>query len=108
MSTLRFALAAIGVFALAFAAMAWRGNTWASKSFPLVAVRAEPLKPEPRIAASEPAAEKPIRKGGESVGPLRSKEDKARDKLRIELLQASLGYRLLPCDDIMKQNLVSA
>jgi len=46
MSTFRFALVAVGVFALAFV-----GIFWGSKGFPVMAMLAEPTKPDARAPA---------------------------------------------------------
>ena len=46
MSTLRFAMVAARLFALAFV-----GIFWGSKGFPVMAMRAEPTKPDARVPA---------------------------------------------------------
>jgi hypothetical protein len=46
MSTLRFALVAAGLFALAFV-----GISWGSRGFPVMAMLAEPMKPAARVPA---------------------------------------------------------
>jgi hypothetical protein len=115
MSTVRFALVSAAVFAVAFIGMLW-GN----KSFPVMAMKVDAPKqaeaPKPvevpqKIAplpSVDDSAGKAVRKDVESPKPVRSNADKERDKFRLELLQASIGYKLSPCDDAMKKNLVSA
>lgn len=103
MSTLRFALLTVGLFVLAFI-----GISWGQKGFPVMAMRVEPLKPDARLPAFEESVKKGIRKDWENSKTSQSDGNKERDKLRIALLQASIGYKLSPCDDAMKKNLVEA
>ncbi len=103
MGTIRFALIAVGLFALTFV-----GISWAMKSNPVVVVKVEPLKPDARIPTFEESVKQGIRKDWDNSKTSQSDGDKERDKLRLELLQASIGYKLSPCDDTMKKNLVSA
>ena len=103
MSTIRFAMIAIGLFAMAFV-----GISWASKGFPVMAMKAEPMKPDARIPTFEESVKKGVRKDWENSKTSQSDGDKERDKLRLELLQASIGYKMSPCDDTMKKNLVAA
>jgi hypothetical protein len=103
MGTVRFTLVAIGLFALAFI-----GISWASKGFPVMAMRVEPLKPDARLPTFEESVKQGLRKDWENSKTAQSDGDKERDKLRIELLQASIGYKLSPCDATMKKNLVEA
>ena len=55
MSNLRFVLAAAALFGLAFI-----GMSWASKGFPVMAVRAVPMKPDARV----PTFEQSVKQGG--------------------------------------------
>ena len=103
MSMLRFTLVAIGLFALTFV-----GISWANKGFPVLAMRGEPLKPDARIPTFEESVKKGIRKDWENSQTLRSDGNQERDKLRLELLQASTAYKLSPCDDTIKKNMVIA
>jgi len=103
MSTLRFVLATVGLFVLAFV-----GISWGQKGFPVMAMRAEPLKPDARIPTFEESVKKGLRKDWEASKTSQGDGNKERDKLRIELLQASIGYKLSPCDPTMKKNLVEA
>jgi hypothetical protein len=103
MSTLRFSLVAIGLFALAFV-----GISWANKGFPLMVVRTVPLKPDPRLPTFEESVKQGQRKDWENSKTAQSDGNKERDALRLELMQASTGYKLSPCDATMKKNLVEA
>jgi hypothetical protein len=103
MSTLRFGLLAVGVFALTFI-----GISWGQKGFPVMATRVEPLRPDARIATFEESVKKGIRKDWEASKTSQSDGNKERDKLRIALLRASIGYKLSPCDATMRTNLVQA
>ena len=103
MSTLRFALLTLGLFALAFI-----GISWGNKGFPVMAMKAVPLKPDARIPTFEESVKKGIRKDWESSKTSQSDGNKGRDTLRLALLQASIGYKLSPCDPTMKKNLVVA
>ena len=103
MSTIRFTLIAVGLFAMTFI-----GISWANKSFPVMAMKAEPMKPDARIPTFEDSVKKGIRKDWDNSKTNQSDGNKERDKLRLELLQASIGYKLSPCDATMKKNLVMA
>jgi hypothetical protein len=103
MSTLRFALLAVGLFALAFI-----GLSWGNKGFPVLAFRVEPLKPDARIPTFEESVKAGIRKDWDNSKTNQSDGNRERDKLRLELLQSSTAYALSPCDDTMKGNLVKA
>lgn len=103
MSTMRFSLFAVGLFALAFV-----GISWGQKGFPVMAMRVEPLKPDARIPTFEESVKKGVRKDWENSKTNQSDGNKARDQLRLALLQASIGYKLSPCDPTMKKNLIAA
>lgn len=103
MSTLRFTLLVVGLFALAFV-----GVSWGTKGFPIVAIRVAPLKPDARIPTFDESVQKGLRKDWENSKTLQSDGDRERDRLRLELLQASTAYEMSPCDDTMKKNLVAA
>lgn len=103
MSTVRFTLVAIGVFAMAFV-----GISWASKGFPVMMMRVEPLKPDARLPTFEESTKQGLRKNWENSKTSQSDGNKERDQLRLELLQAATGYDLSPCDPTMKKNLVEA
>jgi hypothetical protein len=91
MSTFRFVLLAVGLFVLAFV-----GMSWANKRFPVMALRVLPAKSDARIPTLDES------KTSQSDG------NSERDKLRLELLQASDAYKLSPCDGTTKKNLVAA
>ena len=130
MSTFRFALIVIGLFALAFV-----GISWGTKGFPVMAMRSEPAKPvaqaapiqaAPIQAARAPAVEekkavqlKPIptfeesakrgiRKDWEASKTAQGDGDPKREALRLAALQAANAFALSPCDATMKKNLIEA
>jgi hypothetical protein len=103
MSNLRFGVIAAGLFVLAFV-----GISWASKGFPVMVYKAQPLKPDPRLPTFEESVKQGLRKDWENSKTAQSDNDKGRDKLRLELWQAAIGYNLSPCDKTMKKNLVEA
>jgi hypothetical protein len=103
METIRLSTFAIVLFALAFI-----GISWANKGFPVMAMRVAPMQPDARIPTFEQSVKQGLRKDWEASKTNQSDGDKERDKLRIALLQASIGYKLSPCDATMKKNLVEA
>jgi hypothetical protein len=103
MSTLRLTLLAAGLFALTFV-----GVSWGEKGFPIMTIRAVPLKPDARIPTFEESTQKDIRKDWENSRTWQSDGNQERDKLRAELLQASTSYELSPCGDAAKRDLVAA
>jgi hypothetical protein len=66
------------------------------------------MKPDARIPTFQESVKKGLRKDWEDSKTSQSDGDRERDKLRLELLQASIGYKLSPCDETMKKNLVAA
>jgi hypothetical protein len=103
MSTIRFALLAVGLFALAFV-----GVSWINKGAPVVVAGVAPLKPDARLPTFEESVQKGIRRDWENSKTSQSDGDKGRDKVRLELLQAANAYVLSPCDSTIKSNLVEA
>jgi hypothetical protein len=137
MSTFRFALVAVGVFALTFV-----GILWGPKNFLLMGIRGEPAKPAAQSAAvqaqgaqapaveekkavqSKPAqattqaaaqiptfeesVKKGIRKDWEASKTAQGDGDPKREALRLAALQAANAFALSPCDATMKKNLVEA
>ncbi|MEA2983653.1 MAG: hypothetical protein QOF09_5476 [Alphaproteobacteria bacterium] len=112
MSTIRFALIAVGLFALTFI-----GISWANKGFPVMAMRAEPTKPEARAEPTKPEARVPTfeesvkkgaRKDWENSKTGQGDGDPKREALRLATLQAANAFALSPCDATMKKNLVEA
>jgi hypothetical protein len=73
-----------------------------------MAMRVEPLKPDARIPTFEESVKKGIRQDWENSKTSQSDGNKERDQLRLDLMQAAIGYKLSPCDDTMKKNLVAA
>jgi hypothetical protein len=103
MDTIRFTLIAVGLFALTFV-----GIAWANKGFPVMAMKVEPMKPNAGIPTFEDSVKKGIRKDWDNSKTNQSDGNKERDELRLTLLQASIGYKLSPCDATIKKNLVMA
>jgi hypothetical protein len=103
MSMLRLALLTVGLFALAFV-----GVSWAEKGFPIMTIRVAPLKADARIPTFEESVKKGLRKDWENSQTFQSDGNQERDRLRLELLQASTAYKLSPCDDTMKKNMAMA
>jgi hypothetical protein len=102
-STFRFALIAVGLFALTFV-----GISWGNRGFPVMAMRVEPLKPDARIPTFEENVKKGIRKDWEESRTSQSDGNKERDRLRMATLQAATAYELSPCDPTIKKNLIEA
>ena len=103
MSALRLTLLAVGLFALTFV-----GVSWVEKGFPIMTIRAVPLKPDARIPTFDESVQKGMRKDWENSRTWQSDGDQERDKLRADLLQASSSYELSPCADATKSALVAA
>lgn len=103
MSTLRFTLLVVGLFALSFV-----GVSWADKGFPIMVYRVVPLKPDARIPTFDESVQKGTRKRWENSQTWQSDGNQQRDKLRSELLAASTAYELSPCDDGTKKAMVAA
>jgi hypothetical protein len=103
MSTIRFTLIAAGLFALTFI-----GISWANKGFPVIAMKAEPMKPDARVPTFEESVKKGIRKDWENSKTAQGDGDPKREALRLAALQAANAFALSPCDATMKKNLVEA
>ena len=103
MGTLRFALLAVSLFALAFIGMSWAG-----KGFPVMATRSADLAPDTRVAAVQARVEPGQRKDGEASNTSQGDGNRERDKVRMDLLQASTAYKRSPCDATTRKNLVGA
>lgn len=103
MGNSRFGLLAVAAFALAFV-----GISWASKGFPILMVRTVALKPDARIPTFHQVTRDVVLEDRVNSMTAQSDGDKSRDKLRLELWQAAIGYKLSPCDATMKKNLVAA
>ena len=103
MSTVRFALLAIALFAIAFV-----GISWATKGFPVMAMRAAPVQPDARVPTFERSVKEGARKDWENSKTAQGDGDPKREALRIAALQAANAFALSPCDPGMKTNLVEA
>jgi len=103
MSTIRFTLIAAALFGLTFV-----GISWANKGFPVMAMRAEPMKPDARVPTFEESVKKGIRKDWENSKTAQGDGDPKREALRLAALQAANAFALSPCDATMKKNLVEA
>lgn len=103
MGTFRFALLAVGLFALSFI-----GISWASKGFPVMATRMVDLKSDARLGTVQERGEQGQRKDREASKTSQGDGNRDGDKVRMELLQASTAYKRSPCDATIKKNLVAA
>jgi hypothetical protein len=103
MNTIRFTLLAIGLFTLTFA-----GISWANKGFPIVAMRAQPVKPDAPITTVEEGVKKSVRKDWENSNAAQGDGDPTREALRLALLQAANAFAISPCDATMKRELIEA
>lgn len=123
MGNLRFVLTAIALFAGTFA-----GVSWASRSFPAMAVRTVPAKPDmlASIPASEPAvvsapALAPIvepaapiiketirQEVRHAASPPARDPESGRNQMRLTAIQAATAYATAPCDQANKAAFVVA
>lgn len=103
MTTFRLVLVAVGLFALTFV-----GVSWGKKGFPAMMAGNVSMKPDSRLPTFEWSPERGRRRDWENSKTSQSDGNAARDKLRLDLLQASNGYELSPCDDTTRVNLVQA
>jgi hypothetical protein len=107
MSNLRFVLAAAALFGLAFIGMSF-GMPWASKGFPVVAMRAVPMKPDARVPTFEESVKQGVRKDWEESKTSQSDNDAGRNQMRLTTIQAANAYALSPCDKAIKAAFVVA
>ena len=103
MSTFRFGLVAVGLFTLIFV-----GGSWALRGFPVMTIGIVPLKPDSRIPTFEQAVKESIRKNWVNSKTNQGDGNAERDKLRLELRQAANAYKLSPCGDLTRKNLIEA
>jgi hypothetical protein len=103
MSGFRFSLLAVGFFALVFV-----GGSWAKRGFPVMTYSVVPLQPDARIPTFNQAVKEGQRRDWVNSKTNQSDGNAERDKLRLELLQASTAYSLSPCDETMRKNLIAA
>lgn len=103
---LRFA----GYVCLAFATGAI-GTSWALHGFPVRLAGAVKVDaPAAAVEASfgDESGQRALRRRWEATQTNQGDNDREREQLRLNLLQAATGYRLSPCDKTMKANLVAA
>ena len=103
MSSFRFAFIAIALFAVTFV-----GVSWATKGFPVMAMRAAPPQPQARVPTFEQSVKQGLRKEWENSKTAQGDGDPKREALRLAALQAANAFALSPCDPAMKKNLVAA
>ena len=103
MSTFRFGLVAFGLFALIFV-----GGSWALRGFPIMTIGIVALKPDSRLPTFEQSVKAGIRKDWVNSKTNQSDGNAGRDKLRLELLQAANAYKMSPCGDLTRKNLIEA
>jgi hypothetical protein len=103
MSTLRFTLVAVGLFALTFV-----GVSWGKMGFPVMTAGVAPVRPDARIPTFDEAVKEDRRKAWVDSKTSQSDGNAERDKLRLDLLQASTAYKMSPCGDPVKKDLVAA
>jgi hypothetical protein len=107
MSNLRFVLAAAALFGLAFIGMSF-GMPWASKGFPVMAMRAVPMKPDARVPTFEQSVKQGVRKDWEESKTSQGDNDPGRNQMRLTTVQAATAYALSPCDKTIKAAFVVA
>jgi len=101
MTTFGFIRFAVGLFALVFVVLSAIPN-----AFPVMV--AAMVKPVSRLPMVEPNSDSGVRSAWEESKISQGDGNAARDKLRLELTQASTGYELSPCDDTTRANFVEA
>jgi len=114
MSNLRFAIIAAVLFGIAFAGISF-GMPWASKGFPVVAQRTEPLKPDTRLVPLKPDARLPTFDSVTHAGreAVRSKapqgdNNEGRNRMRLTAIETADAYAQAPCDLAVKAAFVVA
>lgn len=103
MSNLRFVLTAIALFVGTFV-----GVSWASKGFPVMMVRVEPLKPDARVPTFEESVKQGLRKDWEESRTSQGDNNAGRNQMRLTTIQAANAYALSPCDKTIKAAFVVA
>ena len=103
MGTFRFGLVAFGLFVLIPV-----GGSWALRGFPVMTIGIVPLKPDSRLPTFEQSVKEGIRKNWVNSKTNQGDGNAERDKLRLELLQAANAYKLSPCGDLTRKNLIEA
>ena len=101
MTTFGFIRFAVGLFALTFVVLSAIPHA-------LPVLLAAMVKPVSRLPTFEWRSERGVRRDWEDSQTSQSDGNVVRDNLRRELLQASTGYELSPCDDTIRANLIEA
>lgn len=85
-------------------------GSWAKQGFPVMALTIQPLKPSSKIPVFGDAAVAEAKQKKEWVaGKTNQGDDNAeRNKLRSELVQAAVAYKLSPCGDVTRKNFIEA
>ncbi len=101
----RFILLVSLVFATAFV-----GVTWATRGFPVAipAVGSSKLSPLATATFGDQSAKDYDRKMWEAQHTLRSDGDSELDAIRMEALRAANAYKLSPCGETTKSDLIAA
>ena len=103
MGNLRLVLVAVALFGGAFV-----GVFWASKGFPVMTVRAVPMKPDARVPTFEESVKQGLRKDWENSKTSQGDNDPGRNQMRLTAIQAANAYALSPCDKTIKAAFVVA
>ena len=103
MSTFRFRLVAFGLLAQIFV-----GGFWALRGFPIMTLGLVPFQPDARIPTFEQTAKEHIRRDWVNSRTNQGDGNAQRDKLRLDLMQAANAYKMAPCGDVTRKNLIEA
>ncbi len=103
MGIFRFALLFAGVFTLTLV-----GASWACKAFPVMVAAVGSLEPDSRHPTLQESVQSGLGQAWENSRTTQRDGNVARDKLRVELLQASNAFAVSPCDDSSRDNFVTA
>lgn len=101
MGNLRFVLMAGALFGGAFVGVSF-GVSWASKGFPVMAMRAAPMKADAQVRAFEGSVKQGMREDWEQSKTSQGDNDPGRNQLRLTAIQAANAYALSPCDEAIK------
>jgi hypothetical protein len=84
------------------------GVSWLSAGAPVVRVAVTPMQPSPGLPTFAESVERGARKDWVESKTSAGDNDRERDGLRLELMQAANAYSLSPCSPVTKANLVKA
>jgi hypothetical protein len=84
------------------------GVSWLSAGAPVPMVAVKPLPPSPGLPTFAESVERGDRKTWTESKTSAGDNDRERDALRLELMQAANAYSLSPCSPVIKANLVKA